>query len=82
MKSEVLPLKSLEEYMQVPYRMVLIPDRDESGFVVSFPDLPGCLSTGSTYEEAIRNAQDAKRDWLIAAMEERINIPIVKQGER
>ena len=68
-------MKSLEEYMQLPYRMELIPDRDEGGFVVSFPDLPGCLSTGSTYEEAIRNAEDAKREWLFAAMEENVEIP-------
>ena len=68
-------MKSIEEYMALPYRMELIPDRDEGGYVVSFPDLPGCLSSGSTYDEAIRNAEDAKREWLAAALEDHLEIP-------
>lgn len=66
----------IEEYMRLPYRMELIPDQDEGGFIVSFPDLPGCLSSGETFEEALRNAEDAKSEWLTAAMEENIEIPV------
>lgn len=68
-------MRTIEEYMALPYRMELVPDRDEGGFVVSFPDLPGCLSTGASYEAAIRNAKDALREWLRAAQEEGIAIP-------
>ena len=68
-------MKKIEEYMAMPYRMELIPDKDEGGFVVSFPDLPGCLTSGETAEAAIQNAVDAKREWLIAAMEDGIEIP-------
>ena len=67
-------MKSVNEYMKLPYRMEIIPDNDEGGFVVSFPELPGCLTTGETIEEAIRNAEDAKRAWLTAAIEEGITI--------
>ena len=68
-------MKKIDEYMRLPYRMELIPDPDEGGYVVSFPDLPGCLSSGETSEEAIKNAEDAKQEWLLAAMEEGIDIP-------
>lgn len=68
-------MKTIEEYMKLPYRIELIPDPDEGGFVVSFPDLPGCLSTGETIDEAYRNAEDAKFEWLLAAIEEGIPIP-------
>lgn len=68
-------MKTIEEYMELPYRIELIPDTDEGGFVVSFPDLPGCLSSGETVDEAYRNAEDAKYEWLTAAMEEGISIP-------
>ena len=68
-------MKKIEEYMAMHYRMELIPDKDEGGFVVSFPDLPGCLTSGETAEAAIQNAVDAKREWLIAAMEDGIEIP-------
>ena len=70
-------MKTLEEYMALPYKMEIVPDEDEGGFVVSFPDLPGCISCGETIELALSNAYDAKRTWLAAAIEDgiRINMP-------
>ena len=68
-------MRTFDEYMKLPYRIELIPDMDEGGFVVSFPDLPGCLSSGDTIEDACRNAEDAKREWLTAAIEEGLSIP-------
>ena len=50
-------MRTIEEYMKLPYRIELIPDADEGGFVVTFPDLPGCLSSGETVEEACKNAK-------------------------
>ena len=67
-------MKTLDDYLSLPYRMELVPDREEGGFVASFPDLPGCLTCGDTAETALKNAQDAKKAWLEAALEE--NVPI------
>ena len=30
-------MKTLDEYLSLPYRMVLTPDPDEGGYAVSFP---------------------------------------------
>lgn len=60
--------KRLEHYLSLPYRMEIMPD-DEGGFAVSFPDLPGCLTVGKTVDEAFANAEDAKKEWLAAALE-------------
>ncbi|MCI6701658.1 MAG: type II toxin-antitoxin system HicB family antitoxin [Solobacterium sp.] len=49
-------MKDINYYMSLPYKMELTPDTLEGGYVVSFPDLPGCLTVGETIEEAIRNA--------------------------
>lgn len=67
-------MKTIEEYMLLPYKMELIPDSAEGGYAVSFPELPGCMSVGDTIEEAIQNAMDAKRAWFEAAIEEGITI--------
>lgn len=67
-------MKTLEEYMAMPYRMEIVEDKDEGCFVVSYPDLPGCLTCGETIETAVTNAVDAKKAWLEAAIEEGINI--------
>lgn len=67
-------MKTFAEYMKMPYRMEIVEDTDEGGFVVSFPELPGCLTVGETVEDAVANAQDAKKAWLEAALEEGIDI--------
>lgn len=42
------------------YFAILHKDRDSAVGVV-FPDLPGCFSAGDSYDEAIRNAEQALR---------------------
>ena len=46
--------------MELSYRMEIVEDKDEGGFVVSYPDLPGCITCGETRESAVVNALDAK----------------------
>ena len=37
---------------------------EEGGYLVQFPDLPGCLSEGDSWEEAFEMAVDALALWL------------------
>lgn len=67
-------MKTLNDYLSLSYRMEIVEDRDEGGYVVSFPDLPGCISCGETIDAAVANAVDAKRAWLEAALEDGISI--------
>ena len=69
-------MKTLNDYMAMNYRMEIIEDREEGGYVVSYPELPGCLTCGETIESAVANAIDAKKAWLEAALEEGIEIQI------
>ena len=68
-------MKTIDEYMHLPYRMEIVSDPDEGGYVISFPDLRGCMSSGATIESAVANVTDAKREWLVAAMEDGYPIP-------
>lgn len=68
-------MRSLDEYLKLPYKMEIVEDKEEGGFVVSFPDLPGCLTCGNSMEGALKNAEDAKKVWIEAAMEDGIEIP-------
>ena len=67
-------MKTLNDYMEMSYRMEIVEDKDEGGFVVSYPELPGCITCGETVEAAITNALDAKRAWIEAALDEGIQI--------
>lgn len=63
-------MKTLNDYLTMNHRMEIVEDKEEGGFVVFFPDLPGCLTCGETVESAVANALDAKKAWLEAAMED------------
>ena len=67
-------LKTLNDYMAMSYRMEIVEDKEEGGFVVSYPDLPGCITCVETVESAVANALDAKKVWIEAAMEEGVEI--------
>ena len=46
------------------YKILL--NKTEEGFNVSVYGLPGCLSQGSTEEEALENIKDAIKEYLAA----------------
>lgn len=62
-------MKTIEYYINLPYRLEIVPDRDEGGYVARYPELPGCITVGETLEDAVKNATDAKKVWLEAALE-------------
>ena len=63
-------MKTLNDYLEMSYRMEIVEDKDEGGFVVSYPELPGCITCGETIERAVENAAGCKKAWLEAALEE------------
>lgn len=67
-------MKKLNDYMEMSYRMEIVEDKEEGGFVVSYPDLPGCITCGETIESAVANAIDAKKAWIEVALEDGIEI--------
>ena len=75
-------MKTLEYYLALPYKLEIIPDMDEGGYVASYPDLPGCLTIGETMQEVIKNAEDAKTAWLEAAIEDGIAINEPQPAEK
>ena len=43
--------------------------------MITFPDLPGCMSGGDTPEEALENGKDTFQGWIYAAEMEKLQIP-------
>ncbi|MCM1512529.1 MAG: type II toxin-antitoxin system HicB family antitoxin [Oxalobacter formigenes] len=54
--SRVSPPYPFEAYSHV---VGPLSEEDGGGFLFTIPDLPGCMSDGSTIEEAIENGRDA-----------------------
>ena len=70
--------RTLEEYLDLPYAITVIPDVDEHGnmvWVAEVDDLPGCVSQGATGQEASERVREAMRDWIAVALEDGVPIP-------
>lgn len=63
-------IKDIDYYMKLNYRMELIYDNADDSYVLRFPELPGCMTSGYTAESALANADEAKKLWLEAAIED------------
>ena len=66
--------KPLEYYLNLQYPFVAHADPD-GGYVVVFPDLPGCLTQAEKLEEIPEMAEDARTGWIETEYEEGHNIP-------
>ncbi len=49
------------------YSMVIEWSEEDQAFIVTVPELPGCMTHGATYEEAVRQGEDAIATWLATA---------------
>ena len=69
-------MTKIKDYLSLPYKMEIEQDLDEGGYVVSFPDLPGCITCADTLEKAIELASDAKQEWIATALEDGVDVPL------
>ena len=68
-------MRTLEEYLKLPYRLEILPDAEEGGYVARFPELPGCITVGDSLEDTVTEAMDAKKEWIRAALDSGVSIP-------
>jgi predicted RNase H-like HicB family nuclease len=46
------------------YTAVFEPDPEKGGYTAYIPSLPGCISEGDTFEQALQNIKEAASLWL------------------
>ena len=56
--SRQIKIKTIDEYMKIPYRMKIAEDAAEGSYVASYPALKGCITCGSTIEAALKDSYD------------------------
>jgi predicted RNase H-like HicB family nuclease len=56
------------------YELIIYWSKDDNSFIVEVPELPGCMSDGQTYAEAVANAETVIDEWLETAR--KLNRPI------
>ena len=57
------------------YSMFMSWSEEDQAYIVSVPELPGCMADGKTPAEAVENAQVIIQEWIEAALEDGEAIP-------
>lgn len=70
-----------EYYMDLPYRVEVVEDKEEGGFSLRCPELKGCVTSSPAIEEGFKQLEDAKREWFASCLEDGITIPEPMRAE-
>ncbi|MDE7205972.1 MAG: type II toxin-antitoxin system HicB family antitoxin [Lachnospiraceae bacterium] len=57
------------------YSMVISWSEEDQSYIVSVPELPGCMADGKTPEEAAKNAEIIIQEWIETALADGEEIP-------
>lgn len=69
---QVEPPYPFEAYAHV---VAPLSEEDGGGYMITFPDLPGCMSDGDTLDEVLANGRDAFNSWIAAQVDMKRPIP-------
>lgn len=72
--------RSLEEYLALSYSFDVVADPD-GGYVILFPDLPGCMTQVDSVDEIPAMANEIRELWIESAYEEGKEIPLPSYPE-
>jgi predicted RNase H-like HicB family nuclease len=61
--------------------IALVHKDEGTSYGVSFPDVPGCISAGDTFEEAVANAAETLAGHFAAMRADRETIPAPRRFE-
>ena len=53
--------------MLIKYAMIIHWSNEDNAFIVEVPELPGCMADGTTYQEAVTNAEIIIQEWIETA---------------
>lgn len=62
------------------YTAVFEPDKKVGGFTVTIPSLPGCISEGDSFEEALENIQEAASLYIEVMQKRKGGVPKEEKG--
>ena len=63
------------------YCVVLKYSQDDKSYIISVPDLPGCMADGESPNEAYENAKIVIREWIETAQAAGRTIPEPSFGQ-
>ncbi|MBQ3037728.1 MAG: toxin-antitoxin system HicB family antitoxin [Clostridia bacterium] len=75
---------SIQEYMELPYNIIVKKMNDESGvyFSATVLEFDGCMGSGDTYEDAYADVLEAMEGWIETKLENGFSVPLPMDAEK
>jgi predicted RNase H-like HicB family nuclease len=67
--------RSLEQYLAVQYPLRVTVDREDGGYVIDFPELPGCMTQVERLVDVGPMAEEIRTLWIEDAYGRGLDIP-------
>lgn len=64
--------------MTPKYEIIIYWSNEDERFIAEVPELPGCMSDGESYQEALKNVEQVIAEWIETAVELGRQIPFPK----
>lgn len=61
--------------MATKYEIILYWSEEDESYIAEVPELPGCISDGSTYQDTLKNVEIVIQEWIETAEELGREIP-------
>jgi len=55
--------------MMTKYEMIIYWSEEDQSYIAEVPELAGCMADGSSYQEAVNNAEQVIAEWIETALE-------------
>jgi antitoxin HicB len=68
--------KTSNNKINYPFIIRPLSDAEGGGYMIKYPDLPGCISDGESVEEAINMGHEAVKAWISTAKNMGRTIPL------
>jgi predicted RNase H-like HicB family nuclease len=75
--------KAVKSYLELPYNIIIQHIIDETGnyYFATVLEFDGCMSDGSTYQEAFENIQEAMKGWIETKLANGFPVPAPVNNE-
>jgi predicted RNase H-like HicB family nuclease len=73
--------KDLTYYLGLNYKIEITENKVDGGYLLSCPELKGCVTCSDTLEQGLKMLEDAKKCWLTTCIDTATPIPEPNQLE-
>ena len=74
--------RRLKDYLGLNYSTIVVPDAttdNESCYMAYHPELEGCMSHGTTPDEALQNLREVTEFYISMLLEKNLEVPLPRE---